>query len=235
MEQRPLHWSERAKMFPGAADADTDHGRQPKPSAPDKKPSDKKPPGKEPRTRSSHKGLLIALLVILVIAAAAIVIFLWYLPSRDSDTDGPNPDDQQQMTATDAGTDTVSTLAGPIAAAKDIEAMTLVRNSMLAVQSLHAAAGTYDLRDIPDALLQQMASIAAFTICEDDHAAKAPTSLASDMAVDIYGTTTGYALGTKSDSGRLYGVIVNAGSSIGATTYYVDGQVQDWSTQLVAR
>lgn len=235
MEQRPLHWSERAKMFPGAADADTDPGSQPKPSAPDKKPSDKKSPEKKPKTRSSHKGLLITLLIILVIAAAAVVIFLWYLPSRGSDTDGPNLDDQQQLTETSTDSETVAPLAGPIAAAKDIEAMTLVRNSMLAVQSLHAAAGTYDLQDIPAALLQQMATVVTFTIRDDDQAAKAPTSLASDMAVDIYGTLTGYALGTQSDSGRLFGVIVNAGSSIGATTYYVDGQVQDWSTQLVAR
>lgn len=238
MEQRPLHWSERAKMFPGAADSDSGHGPEPERPRPDKKAGDKRPDEKGPKTRSASKGLLITLLVILVIAAALLVIFLWYLPSRDSDDDEPNFDDQQLATQTTAGpqaadasgdtTQTAGPVTGAIAAAKDVEATTLLRNSMLTVESTYAAVGTFDLSTLSADFLEDMDPSTTFNMRADDQAAKAPTSRASEMAVDFFGTATSFALGTISGSGRLFGVVASFGLDGQTITYYVDGQAHDW-------
>ncbi len=235
MEKRPLHWSERAKMFPGSAGAGTGQSQTPRPPK-NQKNAPENPSDKEPKKGSSHKGFLITLLVILLVTAAAVVVLFWYLPNRDS-----GGDDSQQATATtgsestDAGagaTDqpTQTTITGAVADAKDIEAMTLVRDSMVAVESAYANVGTFEPASLTASLLGQMDPSLTFVIRDSDQAAKAPVSSAGEMALDFYGDANSYALGTRSDSGAFFGVIVNKGNS--TTTYYVNGQEEDWSTRL---
>jgi len=169
------------------------------PPQPDRSRRDKQPRGRAPKTGSSHKGFLIALLVLLLCAAAAAVIFLWYLPSRDSD-----------------GVDT------------ELEARNLVRQAMLAIDDAYADTGTYDPQTMDPASLNAVAPDITFSPVDDTLAATSPQALSSDKAVDYAGTETSYAVGTVSPKGTAYGVLVDnaAGREV---TYYLDGQaVEKW-------
>ena len=77
MEQTPLHWSERAKMYSPSAGTSATGG--PRPSGPKPK---KNRQGSSAR-RGPRKGFLAILLILLLLAAAAAVLLLWYLPSRE--------------------------------------------------------------------------------------------------------------------------------------------------------
>ena len=82
MEQRPLHWSERAKMYPSPPSGD--NGTIP-PAQESKR--ERQPRTKPPKKSSSRKGFLVTLAVLVLVAAAAGVVFLWYLPSREPSAD----------------------------------------------------------------------------------------------------------------------------------------------------
>jgi flagellar basal body-associated protein FliL len=134
--------------------------------------------------------------------------------------------------ATDAPNSQTQT--GPISAANDVEAMMLVRNSMTTVESAFADLGTFEPSVMTADLLQQSEPTATFIVRETEEAATAPSGAAETMTIDFYGTATSYALGTTSKSGTTFGVLVNKGSGGRTTVYYVNGQVEDWSTLLPA-
>ena len=121
---------------------------------------------------------------------------------------------------------------GPISAANDIEAMVMVRNSMNTIESAFATLGTFEPSVMTADVLQQVEPTVTFIVREDEEAATAPTGTVETMTVDFFGTATSYALGTTSTSGTTFGVVVTKGSGGQTTTYYVNGQVEDWSTSL---
>ncbi len=159
----------------------------------------RQPHAKRSRKGSSHKGFLIILLILLVCAAAAAVVFLWYLPNRDSD--GLDP---------------------------DLEARNLVRQAMLAIDGAYAEAGTYEPQTMDPKTLSSFAPEVTFSPMSDTSAATAPIAMAKDKTVNYAGTQTSYAVGTISENGTAYGVLVeNQGTA--AVTYYVDGRpVEQW-------
>jgi hypothetical protein len=129
-------------------------------------------------------------------------------------------------------TPTSQTQTGPISAADDVEAMMLVRNAMTTVESAFATLGTFEPAVMTADVLQQVEPIATFVVRDTEEAATAPAGSAETMTIDFYGTATTYALGTTSRSGTTFGVVVSKGSGGRTTTYYVNGQVEDWSTQI---
>ena len=131
-------------------------------------------------------------------------------------------------------TPTSQTQTGPISAANDVEAMMLVRNSMTTVESAFSDLGTFEPSVMTADRLQQLEPTATFIVRETEEAATAPSGAAETMTIDFYGTATSYALGTTSKSGTTFGVVVNKGSGGRTTVYYVNGQVEDWSTLLPA-
>ncbi len=124
------------------------------------------------------------------------------------------------------------TQTGPISTATDVEAMMLVRNSMTTVESAFADLGTFEPSVMTADLLQQLEPTATFIVRETEEAATAPSGAAETMTIDFYGTATSYALGTTSKSGTTFGVLVNKAPDGRTTVYYVNGQVEDWSTVL---
>lgn len=127
---------------------------------------------------------------------------------------------------------TSQTETGPISAADDIEAMVLVRNAMSMVESAFATLGTFEPSVMTADVLQQVEPTDTFVIRDTQEAATAPTGAAETMTIDFFGTATSYALGTTSKSGTTFGVVVSKGTGGRTTTYYVNGQVKDWSVQL---
>jgi hypothetical protein len=83
------------------------------------------------------------------------------------------------------------------------------------------------------ALLAGIEPAIGFVVGIDATVATAPVSPAVNNAVDYFGTSTSYALGTVSESGNTFGVMVNkqAGPG-GTTTFYVNGGIQDWGASM---
>ncbi len=122
---------------------------------------------------------------------------------------------------------------GAIAAASDVEAMTLLRDSMTSIESAFTSVGTFEPSAFTGELLRQMDPSVTFIIRDTKDAATAPEGPTAEKTVDFFGAPTTYAVGTVSASGTTFGVVVNKDPGGKATTYYVNGQVEDWSTQLL--
>ncbi len=113
--------------------------------------------------------------------------------------------------------------------ATDAAAKSLVRNAMAAIESAYV-----DLRDftpgaaMADALAFFVPSI-WFIPGNDPGAATSPDWQAQAWAdaVNYFGSATTYAVGTISESGTTFGVVVDK-SAGGGSTFYVDGDIADW-------
>lgn len=146
----------------------------------------------------SRKGFWVAVAVILCAAAAAAVVFFWYLPSRD-------------------GT-----------AQADSDARTLVLQARNTIELAYADTGTFDPGVMDRDVLSALNSAISFNPMIDNAAATGPVAQALAASVNYSGTETTYAVGTVSESGTTYGLIVD--KEAGTTTYYTDGQpVPGWS------
>jgi hypothetical protein len=190
VEQRPLHWSERAKMYPASSGSGAGRPGAPK--------SQKQSRKKAPKAKASRKGFLIILLLLLVLAAAAAVVFLWYLPSRDSGTGDAEAD-----------------------------ARSLVRRAMSAIDTAYTTANSFDPQAMPPATLNSIDPTITFQPLSDTSAATSPTARAKDGAVNYAGTQRSYAVGTLSNGGIAYGVVVYKDTD--TKEYYLGGQqVADW-------
>lgn len=111
------------------------------------------------------------------------------------------------------------------AKAHDSEARSLVRNAMTAVESAFVDTQTFDPTVkgmLPDDLKGIEPSI-NFVVLVD--AATAPTARASKDSVNYTGSTAAYAVGTVSESGTTFGVIVDQAKG---TTHYVAGEPAEW-------
>lgn len=207
MDQRPLHWSERAKMYPSSSPAPASGGSTPpqQPVRPAR--SERKP---QART-SSRKGLWITIAVVLCAAAAAAAIFFWYLPGRDTNT-------------------TTVTSANPSVDAQtaDRAAATLVHSAMTAIESAYVDLRTYDPATMTAAQLSTIEPSITFILSDSlVDAAQNPKAQAAESAVDYFGGAINYAVGTTSASGTTLGVMVNKGAG-GGNTWYIDGMERDW-------
>ena len=58
-------------------------------------------------------------------------------------------------------------------------------------------------------------------------ACSAPSAETSADAVEYYGDASSYAVGSVSESGRSFGVLVDKGAG-GGNYFYIDGVAQEW-------
>ena len=111
--------------------------------------------------------------------------------------------------------------------AQDAAAKSLVRNSMTAIESAYVDIRTFSPAIMTPEVLASIEPSITFVAMGSTAAATAPTAQASDDAVDYVGTTTTYAVGSVSESGKTFGVIVDKGAG-GGNQFYVDGEATDW-------
>jgi hypothetical protein len=158
-------------------------------------------PERKPGTgRRSRKGFWVAVAIILCAAAAAAAVFFWYLPSRDGS----------------AGADSVARM--------------LVLEAQTAIERAYTDTGTFDPSVMDRTVLSDLAPAISFNPLVDTSAATAPLAQAAAASVNYSGTETTYAVGTMSESGTSYGLIVDKQAD--TTTYYTSGQpVQSWNQQ----
>jgi hypothetical protein len=141
---------------------------------------------------------VIIAIVLCAIAAGAIVYF-WYLPSREGGGEE-----------------------------SDLEARNLVRQAVLALEQTYPDTGTFDPSIMTPQLLSAADTTITFNRMAGDAAATSPTAMTANNAVNYSGTATTYAVGTLSESGTAYGLVVDKGAN--STTYYTDGNVvSDWN------
>jgi hypothetical protein len=149
---------------------------------------------------SSRKGFWVAVAVILCAAAAAAAVFFWYLPSRDNTSEA------------------------------DSTARMLVLEAQNTIERAYAGTGTFDPTVMDRTVLSGLTPAISFNPLVDDSAATGPLAQAAAASVNYYGTQTTYAVGTVSDSGTAYGIVVD--KQAGTTTYYIDGRpVESWNDQ----
>lgn len=200
------------------------------PSAPSQ-PAAPAPPGGPSDTPPRHrpgKWLWIALSLVVLVAAAAAIVCFWYLPSRDA----------EESTVASAGTtdsqvggekdgDAVLT-ADQIA---DASAVNLLRTAMSAIESAYVNSDTrtYDPAVVTPEMLSAIAPTVTFNPWTSPAAASEATAETALSAVDYAGDELNFAIGTVSETGRVFGAVVTREGS-GATWYYVDGREADWST-----
>jgi type IV pilus assembly protein PilA len=108
--------------------------------------------------------------------------------------------------------------------AEDAAAKSVIRSAMIAVESAYV-----DGRDFAAILDTDLSSIETSIVFVDAaNAATAPTADAEANEVNWRGTgATTYEVGSTSQSGKTFGVIVDK-SAKGGNTFYIDGAARGW-------
>jgi type IV pilus assembly protein PilA len=121
----------------------------------------------------------------------------------------------------------IPTFLGQRQKAQDAASKSLVRNAMTAIESGYVDTRTFDptVAGMLPADLKAIEPSITFVVLAA--AATAPTSLTSANTVDYTGTASTYAVGSKSESGKTFGVAVDKGAN-GGNTFYVNGAVKSW-------
>jgi type IV pilus assembly protein PilA len=113
----------------------------------------------------------------------------------------------------------IPTFLGQRQKAQDASAKSLVRNSMTAAESAYVDSRTYVFAD--DTILKAIEPSIHWTIITTNATDATPkidtTAAASTSTVDFFGTASTYSIASASDSGNLFGVYVNKGTSGGTT------------------
>lgn len=118
----------------------------------------------------------------------------------------------------------ISAYVGQRHKAEDAATVSVVRSAMITIESAYA--DVHDFSAIVDDDLKKIETSIAFT--DAANAATAPTADAGTNTVDWHATgPAAYELGSRSESGKRYGVIVDKNAS-GGNTFYVNGEVHDW-------
>ena len=95
---------------------------------------------------------------------------------------------------------------------------------------------TFDPSTMSADILTQHRSDINFNAVESDVAASAPTAEASRDGVDYWGDEGTYAVGTLSESGKGFGVILNRSDrSTVVPEFYIDGEVAEWQVGASTR
>jgi type IV pilus assembly protein PilA len=119
----------------------------------------------------------------------------------------------------------IPTFLGQRQKAQDAAAKSLVRNSMTAIESAYVDLRTFVPATMTAAILSGIEP--SITFVELATAATAPTALAQNDSVNYTGTTSTYAVGSLSQSGKTFGVEVDKGAS-GGNQFYINGVSADW-------
>jgi type IV pilus assembly protein PilA len=121
----------------------------------------------------------------------------------------------------------IPTFLGQRQKAQDASAKSLVRNSMTAIESAYVDLRTFAPATMTPASLRLIEPSITFVDVASTAAATAPTALASANSVNYYGTATSYAVGSLSESGKTFGVMVDKGTG-GGNTFYVNLASKAW-------
>ena len=123
----------------------------------------------------------------------------------------------------------IPTFLGQRQKAQDANAKALVRNSMTAIESAYVDHRTFDPASMTAAVLVAIEPSITFTVAGSFAAAYGtPTASAADDDVNYFGDQYSYAVGSLSESGRTFGVLVNKGPSSTGNFFYIDGATNDW-------
>jgi prepilin-type N-terminal cleavage/methylation domain-containing protein len=111
------------------------------------------------------------------------------------------------------------------AKAHDSEAKALIRGAMNTIESAFVDTETFDptVDGMLPVDLRAIEPSINFVVLVDS--ATAPTARASKDSVNYSGSAKTYAVGTVSESGTTFGVVVDKAAG---TTYYVAGEPADW-------
>jgi type IV pilus assembly protein PilA len=121
----------------------------------------------------------------------------------------------------------IPTFLGQRQKAQDASAKSLVRNSMTAIESAYVDLRSFDPGVMTVAVLGAIEPSITFVPAAGNTAATAPTASAQAHSVNYFGTDTTYAVGSLSQSGKTFGVIVDKGAG-GGNTFYVAGASHEW-------
>ncbi|MCX8032905.1 MAG: prepilin-type N-terminal cleavage/methylation domain-containing protein [Thermoleophilia bacterium] len=119
----------------------------------------------------------------------------------------------------------IPTFLGQLQKAQDAAAKSLVRNAMTAIESAYVDLRTFVPTQMTADVLKAIEP--SITFVPLANAATAPTALASQNQVNYDGTADTYQVGSKSESGKTFGVLVNKGAN-GGNTFYIDGEEAAW-------
>jgi prepilin-type N-terminal cleavage/methylation domain-containing protein len=123
----------------------------------------------------------------------------------------------------------IPTFLGQRQKAQDANAKALVRNSMTAIESAYVDLRTFDPASMTQAVLVAIEPSIGFIVAGSFGAAYGtPTAPAADDDVNYFGDQYSYAVGSLSESGRTFGVLVNKGPSSTGNFWYIDGATADW-------
>jgi hypothetical protein len=137
-----------------------------------------------------------------------------------------HPNAQSAATAVETSSTSLAEQS-PRDVAVDSQAKQLVLNAMTAIESAYVDVRTFDPLTMSPPVLVAIEPSVIWVSSMHDTAATAPTALAAANSVDYFGTETTYAVGTLSQSGTAFGVIVDKAAG-GAITYYIDGEATSW-------
>jgi type IV pilus assembly protein PilA len=121
----------------------------------------------------------------------------------------------------------IPTFLGQRQKAQDASAKSLVRNSMTAIESAYVDLRTFDPTTMDATSLKAIEPSITFVAVASTAAATAPTATSATHSVNYFGTATTYAVGSLSQSGKTFGVIVDKGVN-GGNTFYVGTVSKDW-------
>jgi uncharacterized membrane protein len=183
-------------------------------------------PGQWNKRGDGIKVLAIVVPLVLAGAIAGTVLGLTSKPT-DSASATTTPAVTTAVTTTPTAITQVSSSGGQEAQAQDAMAKSLVRNAMTAIESAYVDLRTFDPTVMTKYELETIAPSVAFFAMDDDGVATNPGAAAAQDAVDYFGTDSTYAVGTVSESGTTFGVIVDKGPT-GVITFYKDGEAADW-------
>ena len=119
----------------------------------------------------------------------------------------------------------IPTFLGQRQKAQDAASKSLVRNAMTAIESAYVDLRTFDPASMTGAALKAIEPSITFT--QAANAGTAPTALTSANTVNFDGTASTYQVGSKSESGKTFGVAVDKGAG-GGNTFYVNGAAGSW-------
>jgi type IV pilus assembly protein PilA len=128
----------------------------------------------------------------------------------------------------------IPTFLGQRQKAQDASAKSLVRNAMTAIESAYVDLRTFNPNAVsPQSpmtkdVLQAIEPSIVFTVGDSElMSATAPTAEASAKTVNFFGTDNTYAVGSRSESEKTFGVRVNKGTG-GGNNFYIGTDTKAW-------
>ncbi len=125
------------------------------------------------------------------------------------------------------GTTTSTQSVDEVIRIQDENAKDLVRHAMVVIESAYVDLQAFDSEVMTEAALRQFDPALSVVARDSTAAATAPTAQAAEKRVDYYGMGDVYAVGSRSESGSTFGVIVDMTNGI-VVSFYMDGDLFDW-------